>query len=95
MTSNSQKYFCYSSLIGCEINDAKAFAEGGNKHALSKLGDLYCYEIGVFGVLKDESKAFKGYSKAAEKGYASSQFDVANFYYDGIYVPKDEEKGFY
>jgi TPR repeat protein len=44
---------------------------------------------------KYEDKAFEFYLKIAEKGHTSGQYLVANYYCDGKYIPKNEEKGFY
>ena len=46
------------------------------------------YDIGK-GAPKDEAEAVKWWLKAAERGHAVAQFNLANMYYAGKGVPKD------
>ena len=67
----------------------ESLADHGNIEAAHQMGMRY--EDGI-GVPKDEAKAVKYYTIAAEKGYTPSQFMLGNCYVLGKGVTKDKEK---
>ena len=50
-----------------------------------------CFEFG-FGVVKDKTKAFEWYMRAAEMGQAGAMNDLGVFFGNGVGVEKDETK---
>jgi uncharacterized protein len=78
----------YDAGDGVEKNPTKALecyvksAQGGNVYAQLELGSRQA----------DSAKAFFWFSKAAEKGNAAGQFEVAMCYLKGIGVKKDSAK---
>lgn len=62
-------------------------ADQGISKAYNTLG--ICYEIGGYGISKDNTKAFEYYKKSAEMGYSWGQYNLAKIYYSGIGCEKD------
>jgi TPR repeat protein len=64
-------------------------ADAGDPDAMTKLGVLYYYGLGVPRSLK---KAAAWYEKAAQLGFVQAQFNLANLYYDGTGVDRDRKQ---
>lgn len=63
---------------------------GDNNQSNHNMGLLYYF--GKNGVPQDYSKAYQWFAKAANKGYAPSQYALSIMYFNGDGVPKDAEK---
>jgi uncharacterized protein len=62
-------------------------AEGGGAKAITCLG--YAYGFGYCRLAKDDAAAATWYTRAADLGGASAQFNLGNFYRDGRGVKQD------
>ncbi|MDR1073510.1 MAG: tetratricopeptide repeat protein [Treponema sp.] len=69
-----------------------ARAERGEARAQYQLG--VHYHNGTGGVRKDMARAVSWYTRAAEGGYDSAQYNLALCYLDGTGVAKDQKKAF-
>lgn len=65
--------------------------KGDNNQSNHNMGMLYFF--GKNGVPQDHKKAVQWFTKAANKGYAPSQYALAVMYINGDGVPQDTEKG--
>lgn len=63
---------------------------GDNNQSNHNMGLLYYF--GKNGVPQDYGKAYQWFAKAANKGYAPSQYALSIMYFNGDGVPKDAEK---
>ncbi|WP_461206644.1 tetratricopeptide repeat protein [Clostridium sp. DL1XJH146] len=85
--------YCYKYGKGVKNSIIKAnewyekAADNGNGNAMIVLGDYYNSSI-----LKNKSKAFKFYKKAAELGFPRAQKELANCYRDGNGTKIDYKK---
>ncbi len=70
-----------------EIDNLKAKCENGDVEA--------CSTVGAFLYEDNPKEAFKYYSIGCEKKDPVCCFNVADFYQNGVYVPKDENKAIY
>ncbi|CAI2182964.1 17091_t:CDS:2 [Funneliformis geosporum] len=66
-------------------------SEQNNKLAHYYVGK--CFQYG-YGTVNDDKLAFNYYNKVAEE-FASGQYKIGNFYYNGIGIEKNLEKAFY
>ncbi|MBE6098796.1 MAG: hypothetical protein E7197_01945 [Anaerovibrio sp.] len=83
------------------------YAQGNNEkcqHCFEKLLDStkanilclvgFVYEKGLFGILRNEIKAFEAYEHSAHQDYEEAIFHLGRCYYSGIGINKDISKGF-
>jgi len=80
-------------LISCsEQGNSKLIkkANAGDAEAQLALGDLY--KEGGEGIVKDLVTAVEWYTKAAEQGIASAQYNLGRMYYNGEGVAEDKLK---
>jgi TPR repeat protein len=72
------------------IEEQKNLAKHGNIEAQNNLGD--CYYYGNHEIKRDYKEAIKWYRKAAERGYAKSQYMLGYCYYHGQGVEEDHDE---
>ena len=82
----SEKQFknCFRDADACRV-----LAEQGHACAQLNLGFIYKRGSSYFSLAQDYEKSFKWYSKAAEQGDITSQYNVANMYLNGQGVIQD------
>ena len=86
---------CSGSLASAsEFSELKARAKSGDVDAQYDLGTFYSNKGGKGrGRTKDNQQAVFWYTKAAEQGLASAQFDLGRMYVTGKGVTQDVEQG--
>ena len=82
-----------------DSNDQKAALQAfekactlGNNYGCHKMG--IAYNNGLYGFDKDYERAKQWYLKAAEKGYAASQQNIANLYAHRLLKEMDDVEGY-
>ncbi|WP_455223461.1 tetratricopeptide repeat protein [Kaarinaea lacus] len=82
-----------------DSNDKKAALQAfekactlGNNYGCHKIG--IAYNNGLYGFDKDYERAKQWYLKAAEKGYAASQQNIANLYAHRLLPEMDDVEGY-
>jgi hypothetical protein len=86
----------FSYLWDDEVNNTRIirhFAHQGNPDAQTKLGWRYSNGIGVH--FPDHQEAVYWYQRAAEQGYAKSQYNLGNEYRSGRGIKRDYDKAAY
>ena len=79
-----KQFLCYRQGYGIKIDYEKAYeyhqlaVKNGLNIALYNLAE--CYENGIAGTQKDNSKAFELYKESAEKGFIPSQYRLAKIH---------------
>ncbi|MEC4112771.1 tetratricopeptide repeat protein [Myroides pelagicus] len=87
-------YYLYGYEPETVYDPAFEFYKGAEERGYISEGLGICYQYGV-GVEKDETLAYSCYTRAAERGYDSATYRLAQCYYFGIGTDKDRVEAFH